>query len=397
MEEEVVNTLIGPNDLLLKWMVIFLIVGIGVTLEKRTKWGEKLSSVIIVIFLGMLVANLRIMPFASPVFGATSSTVLPLAIPLLLFKSDLVKIIKFSGNTFIVFVWTAIIAFIATLVIPLIMPGVDSIAEFSAMLSGAVIGGTVNAIAISNIWAVPPELVSGLAIVGNFFVAMMVVIAGLMYKMKWFQNNFKHGGYEADDNTDEKDPLSAQISMLTIAQSLAVTFAITGVAWIIARFVNSFSPPFAIAQSFGSMWINMTIITVVLATLFPKFFESMKGSTELGQLIMLLWFTTIGMTADIGLIISNGLVVLAGYTIVFIFVNVFVLGLGKILGWKMENMFVCMQAAIGGPSTAAALAISMKWSKLIVPGILVALLGVIIGNFAGLAVGMIWNAVPFAG
>ena len=44
-------------------------------------------------------------------------------------------------------------------------------------------------------------------------------------------------------------------------------------------------------------------------------------------------------------------------------------------------------AAIGGPPTSAALAISNGWNALIVPGMLVGIYGYIIGNYFGVFVG----------
>jgi uncharacterized membrane protein len=47
---------------------------------------------------------------------------------------------------------------------------------------------------------------------------------------------------------------------------------------------------------------------------------------------------------------------------------------------------VASQAAVGGPSTALALAVTRGWNRLALPGVLVGLLGYAVGNYAGLAV-----------
>ena len=58
----------------------------------------------------------------------------------------------------------------------------------------------------------------------------------------------------------------------------------------------------------------------------------------------------------------------------------------------MEEIMACVIAAIGGPPTAAALAISNGWTKLIVPGMLVGIYGYIIGNYFGILVGNMLGA-----
>ena len=52
----------------------------------------------------LVLVNLRVLPTGSPVYDALGGYILPLAIPLLLFQSDLRKIIKESGRLLIIFI-----------------------------------------------------------------------------------------------------------------------------------------------------------------------------------------------------------------------------------------------------------------------------------------------------
>ncbi len=61
-------------------------------------------------------------------------------------------------------------------------------------------------------------------------------------------------------------------------------------------------------------------------------------------------------------------------------------GLARLLRLDAETTAVASQAAVGGPSTAMALATSRGWSELALPGLLVGLLGYAVGNYAGLSV-----------
>ena len=398
------NSLIGGQETLLVWMAVIAVVALAITTEQKWKWGARVSSTVMCIFGGMILANIRVIPFESPVYGAIGGIVLPLSIPLLLFKADLKKIIRESGRTFYIFCFTAFAAFLGTMLVPLVFSNVASISEFAAMLGGAVTGGTVNAVAMSRVFAVPTEYLFALSIVGNFFVGMMVFIFNMLYNSKFFRKRFY---YSHTDNIEMDADASMtaaaafwkskDISLKNIAQAFALTFLIVGLSSIIARTVNGLNPPFVVAQLFGNIFLLMTIITTTLATSFPKFFASIKGSDELGTLLMLAWFVTIGSSANIVLIIQDGLIVLVSYTIVFLTCCLLVFSIGRKFKWDLENMMACMNASIGGPPTVAALCISMRWQKLIVPGILVGLFGVIVGNFIGLIIGNIWGALPFGG
>lgn len=66
--------------------------------------------------------------------------------------------------------------------------------------------------------------------------------------------------------------------------SLATTFVITGVSQTICTAVNGTDAPFIVKQLFGSIYLVMTLITVALVTLFPKYFEKLQGLKNWGTL-----------------------------------------------------------------------------------------------------------------
>lgn len=93
----------------------------------------------------------------------------------------------------------------------------------------------------------------------------------------------------------------------------------------------------------------MTIITTILATLFPKILGNISGADKIGMVLLLMWFVTVGTTANIGLVIESGVIVFLLYTAVVIFAGAIILGLGKVFKWRIENMFISLNASIGGP------------------------------------------------
>ena len=62
---------------------------------------------------------------------------------------------------------------------------------------------------------------------------------------------------------------------------------------------------------------------------------------------------------------------------------------GKIFGFTLEEIIIASNANIGGPTTAAAMAVSKGWTKLVGPAMLVGTLGYVLGTYAGLLVGSI--------
>jgi uncharacterized membrane protein len=150
--------------------------------------------------------------------------------------------------------------------------------------------------------------------------------------------------------------------------------------------VNATNAHFVIKQLFGSIYLVMTLVTAILATAFPKYFEKLEGAEELGNIMILVWFTTLGCAATLDDVLSAGyvLVVMAVICVVNV---IFAMVAGKVVNASYEEMAIASCSTIGGPTTAAALAINKGWSALIVPGVLVGLYGYIIGNYFGVMVG----------
>lgn len=59
---------------------------------------------------------------------------------------------------------------------------------------------------------------------------------------------------------------------------------------------------------------------------------------------------------------------------------------------NLEHIALAVNASLGGPPTAAAMAISMGWSKLVLPALLVGIWGYTIGTAIGIAVGELLRA-----
>ncbi len=74
-------------------------------------------------------------------------------------------------------------------------------------------------------------------------------------------------------------------------------------------------------------------------------------------------------------------------TALVVFVHgIIVYGGGWLARLDIGTASVASQAAVGGPSSALALAIARDWPRLALPGIAVGLLGYAVGTYAGLGV-----------
>lgn len=61
------------------------------------------SAALVSILVGLAASNLGIIPYEAPVYSAVFQYILPLTIPLLLFRADMRQIIQTTGTLFLAF------------------------------------------------------------------------------------------------------------------------------------------------------------------------------------------------------------------------------------------------------------------------------------------------------
>ena len=126
---------------------------------------------------------------------------------------------------------------------------------------------------------------------------------------------------------------------------------------------------------------------MVLATLFPKKIGRLAGAEEIGTYLIHVFFAVIGVPASLSLILTKAplllvfCMIIVGMNMLFSFVS------GWLLRFSNEEIAIASNANIGGPTTAAAMAVARGWEDLIVPAVLTGTLGYVLGNYYGILAG----------
>ncbi|XP_058088368.1 uncharacterized protein LOC131235244 [Magnolia sinica] len=84
------------------WATLLSIATFGIWSE-TTKIGSTLSGAIVSILVGFAASNLGIIPYEAPAYSVVMEYLLPMVIPLLLFKADLRLILQSTGTLFLAF------------------------------------------------------------------------------------------------------------------------------------------------------------------------------------------------------------------------------------------------------------------------------------------------------
>lgn len=395
------TTLIKPEDTWLLWAFLAGWAAVSIYLEQKYKWASKVTGAIIALAGALILANLNIIPTDAPAYDAVWTYVIPLAIPLLLYQANLKRVWNESGRLLILFlvssVGTVIGAYIAFFALSEFIP---ELALITAVMTGSYIGGSVNLAALSAKFDVSEGMLSSTIVADNLMMALYFFVLIAIPAVGFFRRRFPTPHIDrVEQSADEEDGTLAasywqrkEISLKDIALSAGSAFAIVAVSFKIAEIFGSIIPDEGagwqlLGGLLGDKYLMLTTITVTAVTLMPKFFDSLNGAQEIGTYLIYIFFVVIGVPASLPLLIQNAPLLLV-FVFLMVLTNMLVtFGVGKMFKFNLEEMILASNANIGGPTTAAAMAIAKGWKDLIVPVMLVGTMGYIIGNYIGTIVG----------
>lgn len=400
------QTLIQADDTLTLWGIIVVWASASIYLEQRYRWASKISGAIIALIGAMILSNTGIIPTESPVYDSIWEVIVPLAIPLLLFHVNIKKIWKESGKLLIIFLLSSIGTVAGTIISFFLLKNyIPYLDKIGAMMSASYIGGGVNFAAMAAKFEAPGEWVSATIVADNLMMAIYFVILMVLPAIPFFKKHYNTPHVlevERGIGIEDGKTLSKifwkrkDISLKDIALSVGTSFLLVIISFEIAQFFDNIIPSgerVNVIMNFlnallGDKYLMLTTLTFVTLTMVPKYFDSINGSQEIGTYLIYFFFFVIGIPASLSLIIKNAPLLLL-FVFIIVMINMLIsLIAGKLVKANLEDIVLASNANIGGPTTAAALAIAKGWKNLIGPILVVGTLGYIIGNYVGTLLGV---------
>jgi len=386
-----VNTLVGPENTWVLWGVMVVGVAACIWLEQNMRWAARTGGPVLALVGGMILSNSLLLPAGCGPYDVVDDYLAPVAIPLLLFRANLGRIFRGTGPMFLAFhvasVGTILGAFLAAFLFRGAFPRV---AEVAGVMTGSYTGGGVNFVAIAKSYRLNAELTNPLLVADNSIMAGIFAVLFVLAGNRFMRRHYPHPHSQADDATDSQ-ALAAQywqrkdIALLDLAKAIGIAVGIVAVAVQLTDAIKTLTESKLLLAFFANSFVLITFCTVILTTLFPRAMERVHGAEELGAYLLYIFFFVIGLRADVWQVILN-VPVLFGFCLVMACTNlVFTLSLGRLLRLNLEELLLSVNATLGGAPSAAAMAISLGWSKLVLPGILAGIWGYVIGTPLGIA------------
>ena len=402
------NTLISADN---TWALLSIMCGsvaVSIWLEQKYTWAAKISGAILALILAVSFTNLNIIPSSSPLYDDVIwGFAVPLAIPLLLLQCNIKRIWKETGRLLIIFLIGAIGSCLGALLsYYLLRDNISELNGLAAMMTGSYIGGGINFTALADAFSVSGTMISATTVADNLVTATSMFLLLSIPAVGFFRKHFKHPHLDeiekSADGGNAKNAAAAywdkkEISLKDIAINFAYASIVVTISKLIAQGLSDIIPTGNMALNmcntfFGSQYIWITTLSIIVSMLFEKQIESLSGYNELGTYLIYLFFFAIGVPASIPMIIVNAPLLFV-FTLIIALTNMlFCFVFGKLLRFNLEDIILASNANIGGPTTAVAMAISKGWNKLVGPIMLIGTLGYVIGTYFGIIVGSILGA-----
>jgi len=341
--------------------------------------GQKTSGVVWVLIAAMALSNFRIIPFTSPSYDFVGGYMVSLAIPLLLFKADIRKIFRESGKVIITFAIASAATVIGAVIGFYLMDLGEIGPKIAGVFTGGWIGGAVNFLAVSQVVEMTEteftSAISASSVVSIMALMMLVALPSMRFVLRFVPTSFKDTMHD-HEKAALKESQRSKVYLRHLSGALALSFAICTVSAAIGTLLKT--------SQYNILFV--TVLTIVIANLFPKTMDELEGEFELGMIFMYVFFAMVGSSTDATAFIGSAMnLFFYGILIIIIHITI-VLLVARVLKVDLAEAIVASGACLVGPAPTAAIAITQGWRSLVTPGIMCGILGYVIGTFIGVSV-----------
>lgn len=346
----------------------------------RIKPLSFLGPVLLCYGVGMILANIPGVPVNGDVSRAFTDASVPLAIPMLLFPTQLMLWLRHSKSAVLSFAIAVVSATTASVVAFHVMGDqLEYANQIAGMLLGTYTGGTPNLLSIALALESPKELTILLSAADTLVCGIWLFIVMLIGK-PLFALIYRPFDGERDVITDAELVYTRKekiiggleglgLSILFLLVSVGISFVLTG------------KPADTIIVIFG--------ITAggILASFIPKVRE-LPGVQELGNFLILIFCVAIGTLTDLVELIEKGGAILTFTTIVVVITLLMHFSIARLFNLDGDTVLITSTAAVFGPPFVVLVSELLDNKGVLLSGMTTGLVGYAIGNYLGIAIAL---------
>lgn len=358
-------------------LIIALFPWLGKIISRRPALRDWLSPVVLCYALGILLGNLPVISLNADLAKTMTEATIVLAIPLLLFSTDLKVWFHQSRTVLLSFGLCVLSGLIGTQLIAfLFRETMEDSWQIAGMLVGIYTGGTPNMQAIGLALDAGQEKIVLLnaadILCGGILLLFLTSVAHRLYGL--FLPHYRLSGeMPADDPAAAGRTINRRQVFQAIGLSIAIVGVSLGLSYLFFRDLTH------------TAVIILLLTTLSIAASFSKKVRNWRGAYEAGDYFLLMFCVALGMLADFQVLIDQG-----GELILF---TALALGATLLMHLFLSYLFridrdttiITFTAASYGPAFIGQIAQTIGNKQLVFAGIAMGLLGYAIGNYLGIA------------
>lgn len=358
-------------------LIIIVMPFLWIRLTRAWDIASWLSPVVLSYLTGIVLANVPVIPLDTHISTIFSEYTVVLAIPMLLYATNLSAWIKHARSSVLSFALCVLSGIICSFLMAFVFrESIENTWLLSGMLVGVYTGGTPNMNAIGLALEASSEtlvLMNAADIFcGGIYLIFLTSLAHPLYSkiLPAFRGN-KNEGQSAATQKVKFDWLDAfkiiGLTVLIIALTIGLTLLVFGnlkeLAFILLL-LTSFS---------------------IIASLFASV-RNLKGSFEMGEYLLLMFCVAIGMQADFSTMLAEGGAIIQ-YTACVLGATIFLhILFSRMFKIDADTLMITSTAALYGPPFIGQIASTIQNRSLIVSGMATGLVGYAVGNYLGISV-----------
>ena len=376
------------------WTFLVCMAALSLLLESKFNWAKKITGAVLAMTGGMLASSTGLMPVESEVYDVIWDYIIPLVIPMLLMKVNVLTLFKETGRLMGAFHLAALGTVVGSFVAYYLFRGaIAHLVEITPAMAASYLGGGVNFVAMVAMFDPPKELVNATLVADSGVMAiyflLLIVIPGSVFFRKLFPYTEKTKHLIVGDEVSKEDFGKAKpISLLDIAKTVSIAFIIATVSVKISSYFNNDQMPVIVKSILGQKYLVLTTLSLLFPLTMPKTVKNLSGNNEIATFLIFLFFVTIGLPASIISVIRVAPLMILFCAMILFFNFLFVIVLGKLFKYELEEIVLAGVCTSGGPMNGVAIAVSKQWNKMILPAMMAGIWGYVIGNYIGYLIGL---------
>lgn len=368
---------------------------------RRWRWMDKIGPILILYFLGAIIANLGIFPITGTPEGDSllkfqnnfSTVLVPMAIPMILLSFTYRK-----GETKdqLIAMITGLLAVIIAVVAgyPIFAKHIPDAPKVAGMYTACLTGGTVNMAAVSKMLGVDGQqyaLLNTYDMMVSFTYLVFIMAFGIRWARKLLPvKTLDVGSNDADEvraqieRDRQKNPyagLWSKEGLIEILKLLGVTLVVVGLSAGVAVGLSKLIP------GTFMMWFILSATTFSIAASFIKPIRRIKYSYEVGMYLIYIFSIVVASMANVRAMDFSGALFIVGF---LLFMEVVSLTLqllsAKLFKVDADTAVIASVTYINSPPFVPMIAASMNNKRVLAPGLAIGVIGYAVGNYLGVLI-----------